>query len=64
VVRPQRKEVVTHWKNSAGDSLSQPADWYDSDEAIRIAGNVLLYQRLNGGWPRNVDMADAWSRKK
>ena len=26
-------------------------------EAIRIADNVLLYQRNTGGWPKNIDMA-------
>ena len=28
----------------------------DSSEALRIADNVLLYQRNSGGWPKNVDM--------
>lgn len=36
--------------------LAQRADWYSSEEAVRIAENVLLYQRANGGWPRNRDM--------
>lgn len=37
--------------------MSQPADWYGSAEALRIAQNVLLYQRNTGGWPKNIDMA-------
>lgn len=37
--------------------LEQPADWYGSDEAVRIADNVLLYQHPNGGWEKNVNMA-------
>lgn len=37
--------------------LDQPASWYGGDEAIRIADNVLLYQRRAGGWPKNIDMA-------
>jgi len=37
--------------------LTQPAAWYGSAEATRIADNVLLYQRRSGGWPKNVDMA-------
>ncbi len=41
------------WKNA----LHQKAEWYSSDEALRIAENVLLYQRNNGGWTKNVDMA-------
>ncbi|MBD0371352.1 MAG: pectate lyase [Pyrinomonadaceae bacterium] len=39
------------------DILKQKADWYASDEAVRIACNVLLYQRETGGWPKNIDMA-------
>jgi hypothetical protein len=41
------------WKNS----LKQSAEWYGSNEATRIADNVLLYQRTTGGWPKNIDMA-------
>ncbi|HXG49041.1 MAG TPA: pectate lyase [Methylomirabilota bacterium] len=39
------------------DSLKQPAEWYGSAEALRIADNLLLYQRRTGGWPKNIDMA-------
>ncbi|MCR4852608.1 MAG: pectate lyase [Prevotella sp.] len=28
-----------------------------SDEARRIGDQVLLYQRVTGGWPKNIDMA-------
>jgi len=37
--------------------LEHPDDWYGSDEAVRIADNVLLYQAPNGGWPKNTDMS-------
>ena len=37
--------------------LSMKPEFYASDEAIRIADNVLLYQRNTGGWPKGVDMA-------
>ncbi|MBX3413552.1 MAG: pectate lyase [Pirellulales bacterium] len=37
--------------------LSQSPMWYGSAEAIRIADNVLAYQRACGGWPKNLDMA-------
>ncbi|HET9317605.1 MAG TPA: pectate lyase, partial [Vicinamibacteria bacterium] len=37
--------------------LEQPAAWYGSGEAERIASDVVLYQRASGGWPKNVDMA-------
>lgn len=39
------------------DCLAQKPEWYGSDEAVRIADNVLLYQRNTGGWPKNIDMA-------
>lgn len=39
------------------DALHQPARWYATPEAARIADNLLLYQRNNGGWDKNVDMA-------
>jgi PelA/Pel-15E family pectate lyase len=34
----------------------QPAAWYATPEATRIADNLLLYQRHTGGWPKNTDM--------
>jgi PelA/Pel-15E family pectate lyase len=40
-----------------GDILKQKPDWYAGDEALRIADNILLYQRETGGWPKNMDMA-------
>jgi len=48
---------------SWGRCLSQRAAFYASDEAIRIADNVLLYQRDTGGWPKNTDMASVLSEK-
>jgi PelA/Pel-15E family pectate lyase len=30
-------------------------------ESLRIADNILLYQRNSGGWPKNVDMAKVLS---
>lgn len=35
----------------------QKPEWYGGAEAIRIAENLLLYQRAIGGWPKNIDMA-------
>lgn len=29
---------------------------YKDDEIIKIADNILIYQRNNGGWPKNYDM--------
>jgi len=42
---------------SWGRCLNQPAKWYKTDEAVRIADNVLLFQRDSGGWQKNVEMA-------
>ena len=30
--------------------------WFATDEAKKIADNVLLYQRNTGGWPKNIQM--------
>jgi len=37
--------------------LRQPAAWYATADAERVAENVLAYQRHTGGWPKNIDMA-------
>jgi PelA/Pel-15E family pectate lyase len=33
-----------------------PDEWYGSEESVRVAENVLLYQRDAGGWPKNTAM--------
>src|SRR5690606_5367909 len=43
------------------EALDQPESWYGSKEAQRIADNVILYQNNNGGWLKNIDMADGLS---
>lgn len=52
----QPAEGIT-WRRAMG----QPDEWYGSAEAIRIADNVLLYQNNNGGWSKNIDMAQELS---
>ncbi|MBD8488584.1 pectate lyase [Echinicola sp. CAU 1574] len=47
-----------------GEILRQPTSWYGSDEAQRIADNVLLYQHENGGWYKNIDMAQTLSEEE
>ncbi|HKR10634.1 MAG TPA: pectate lyase [Pyrinomonadaceae bacterium] len=39
------------------DAQDKPQEWYGTVEALRIADNLLLYQRNSGGWPKNIDMA-------
>ena len=38
------------------EAQKQAPEWYATAEALRIADNVLLYQRESGGWPKNIDM--------
>lgn len=38
------------------DAFKKSDDWFPSVEALRIADNLLLYQRNSGGWPKNIDM--------
>lgn len=40
------------------EALDQEDHWYSGEEAERIADNVVLYQNNNGGWLKNIDMAD------
>jgi len=40
-----------------GSALKQKPEWYAGAEALRVADNLLLYQRDVGGWPKNIDMA-------
>ena len=37
--------------------LRESAAFYQSEEARRIADQVLLYQRVTGGWPKNINMS-------
>ncbi len=43
------------WHKDMGNILDQPDEFYGSAEAIRIAETVILFQRNNGGWPKNYD---------
>jgi PelA/Pel-15E family pectate lyase len=42
---------------------NKPEEWYASAEAIRVADNMILYQRDSGGWPKNVDVAKPLNEK-
>jgi PelA/Pel-15E family pectate lyase len=44
--------------------MRQPATWYGSVEAVRIADNLLAYQRDIGGWDKNIDMAAPLTAEK
>ena len=49
----EASNTPTKWN----DCLKQPPQWYSTDEAVRIADNLILFQRGSGGWPKNVEMA-------
>lgn len=38
--------------------------WYQTDEAARIADQVVLFQKENGGWEKNIDMALMLTQKE
>lgn len=46
------------------DVFNQKPLWYQTDEAARIADQVLLYQKDNGGWEKNLDMALMLTRQE
>jgi PelA/Pel-15E family pectate lyase len=46
------------------DAMRQPAAWYVTAEAVRIADNLLVYQRDVGGWDKNIDMAQPMTAEK
>ena len=46
------------WKLvSWSEVFKQKPLWYQTDEAARIADQVVLYQKENGGWEKNLDMS-------
>src|SRR4051812_22055745 len=46
------------------EAVKQLGAWYASAEAVRIADNLLLYQRDIGGWDKNTDMAQPLGPKE
>lgn len=46
------------------EALRQKPEWYAGAEALRVADNLLLYQREVGGWPKNIDMAAPLDEKR
>lgn len=33
------------------------SEFFNTPEARRVGDQILLYQRITGGWPKNIDMA-------
>ena len=44
------------YKNWPDIIRKSDASWFGTEEAKKIAENVLLYQRDIGGWPKNIQM--------
>ena len=44
--------MLVSWSNV----MQQENLWYQTDEAARIADQLVLYQKDNGGWEKNMDM--------
>ncbi|PYT01782.1 MAG: pectate lyase [Acidobacteria bacterium] len=49
---------------SWSDVFKQKPLWYQTDEAARIADQLLIYQKDNGGFEKNVDMALMLTQKE
>jgi PelA/Pel-15E family pectate lyase len=47
------------WAKGPAQYLKKPDGWFASDEARRIAENILAYQSPLGGWPKNLDTTAA-----
>lgn len=50
-IQAQKPIKELKWLSVATD---MPDEWYGSEESVRVAENVLLYQRNIGGWPKNT----------
>ena len=49
------------YKNWPDIIRKNEASWFGTEEAKKIAENVLLYQRDIGGWPKNIQMQNLLS---
>ncbi|WP_264524322.1 pectate lyase [Flavobacterium sp. N502536] len=49
-------QAQNSYKNWPDIIRKSDAAWFGTDEAKKIAENVLLYQRDIGGWPKNIQM--------
>lgn len=47
----------TSYKNWVKQVRTYPDEFYQTEDAFRIAENVLLYQHITGGWPKNILMS-------
>ena len=52
---PAGMPARAHAGNGRGMSLREPAAWYGTLEALRVADNILSFQTPTGGWGKNAD---------
>lgn len=53
-----QEKTAPDWKLVTwSDVLKQKPLWYQTDEAARIGDQLVLYQKSNGGFEKNIDMA-------
>ncbi len=51
------ENTAPDWKLvSWNEVFKKDLSWYQTDEAARIADQVVFYQKDNGGWEKNLDM--------
>ena len=53
-----QEKTTPDWKLVTwNEVMKQKPLWYQTDEAARIGDQLLLYQKSNGGFEKNIDMA-------
>jgi PelA/Pel-15E family pectate lyase len=59
------EKTPVQWKLvSWREAFDQAFLWYATDEAARIADQVVLYQKENGGWEKNFDVSAMITQKE
>ncbi len=53
IISSSAQENPRKWRNLLRET---DAEFFKTDEARRIGEQIMLYQRVTGGWPKNVDM--------
>ena len=65
IISQAGKVLDSDWDDVVyGKCSDQNTAWWSSAEAIRIAENVLLYQRDNGGWPKDTNMQNVLTQSE
>ena len=60
-----QEKTTPDWSLVAwSEVFKQKPLWYQTDEAARIADQLLIYQKENGGFEKNVDMALMLTQKE